>query len=228
MKMKNTFGAAVVAVSSTLLVGLSATAHADTPSFNFVQVDYIISGDADAGMFYGPGPLSKFEVSEGLGLKGAFEVGDLFFVSGETQDITYENSPFVQDFVVTDSTFVGGGAHFPVADMAELYAQVGLARATIANYAANGYGLKLGARVNVGIAEFGAWYQKSEAEFKPGSMTLDYDPEVMGLDVALTFAENAPQLVLGYTEATYELSASNLPSIDIDTDNFSIGVRKTF
>lgn len=211
MKMKSILGATAMTTSAVLVMSLSATAQADIPSFNLVQVDYILSGSADAGMFYGPGPASDFDVKDGLGLKGSFEIGDVFFVSGETQDINYENTPFVQDFALTDSSFIGAGVHFPLADMAELYAQVGLARATIANYAANGYGFKAGARVNIGIAEFGAWYQKSEADFKPSVDSVDYDPEAVGVDVALTFAEDAPQLVLGYTEATYELGISNAP-----------------
>jgi hypothetical protein len=230
MKMKRTLGATAIAASGALLMGLSATAQADTPSFNFVQIDYILSGEVDVGL--SPNNVT-LDANDGFGLKGAFEIGDLFFLSGETLDINYEDKlgtvNLAGDAVtVTDSSFIGGGVHFPLADMAELYAEVGLARATFAGYAANGYGFKAGARVNLGIAEVGAWYQKSQADFDANNQSIDYDPEVMGLDVALTFAEDAPQLVLGYSEATYELSASAIPSTDIDTDNFSIGIRKTF
>lgn len=230
MKTKNTLAVTAISTSAALLIGLSAAAQADTPSFNFVQIDRILSGEAD----FGVAPNNaKVDANDGIGLKGSFEIGDLFFVSGETLDVNYEDKlgefMFPGDaVVVTDSSFVGGGVHFPLADMAELYAEIGLARATFASFAANGYGFKMGARVNVGIAEVGAWYQKSQADFDTNNVTIDYDPEVMGLDVALTFAQDAPQVVLGYSEATYELSASNSPSTDVDTASFSIGVRKTF
>lgn len=229
MKKISRFGAAAITASSALLMGLSATAQAETPSFNFVQIDYVLSGEAKLdGGFGSP----KLDAEDGFGLKGAFEIGNLFFVSAEMLDVNYDDklgnfNVAGETVVVTDSSFVGGGMHFPVVDMAELYAEVGLSRATFANYVGTGYGFKVGARANLGIAEIGAWYQKSQTDFKAGATSVDYDPEAMGLDVAFTFAENAPQLVLGYAEATYELDVA-ATSADIDTDNFTIGVRRTF
>ncbi|MBQ0753383.1 MAG: hypothetical protein KBT87_06880 [Gammaproteobacteria bacterium] len=230
MSKQSTFGATVATASSILLMGLSVTAQADSPSFNFVQIDYVLSGEVDIGAgFVG----AKLDANDGFGLKGAFEIGELFFVSAEMLDVNYDDkfgefNAAGESVIVTDSSFVGGGAHFPIADVAELYGEVGLVRATFTSYVGTGFGFKIGARANLGIAEVGAWYQKSQTDFKAGNTTVDYDPDAMGLDVALTFSEAAPQLVLGYAEATYELGIPATPSTDVDIDSFTIGVRKTF
>ena len=62
---------------------------------------------------------------------------------------------------------------------------------------------------------------------KVGNDTVDIDPEMLGLDVAIEFAPDAPQLVLGYVDATNELKIGSTDA-DVDYDHFSIGVRKSF
>jgi len=71
------------------------------------------------------------------------------------------------------------------------------------------------------------WYNMGETDTKVGTDSLDIDPELLGLDVAISFAPDAPELVLGYVDATHELKIDN-DKLDLDYDHFSIGVRKSF
>ena len=66
-----------------------------------------------------------------------------------------------------------------------------------------------------------------DTDTKVGTESLDIDPELLGLDVAISFAPDAPELVLGYVDATHELKSDNF-EVDVDYDHFSIGVRKSF
>ena len=73
------------------------------------------------------------------------------------------------------------------------------------------------------------WYNMgdtdTDASVGPGS--VDIDPELLGLDVAIAFAPDAPELVLGYVDASHEAEVGNT-KVDVDYDHFSIGVRKSF
>ena len=77
------------------------------------------------------------------------------------------------------------------------------------------------------MIEAALWYNMGSTDTKAGSQTVDIDPELLGLDVAISFAPEAPQLVLGYVDATHELKAGATDA-DIEYDYFSIGVRKSF
>ena len=71
------------------------------------------------------------------------------------------------------------------------------------------------------------WYNMGDTDTKVGLDSLDIEPELLGLDVAIAFAPDAPELVLGYVDASHEIKIAN-DTLDVDYDHFSIGVRKSF
>ena len=87
--------------------------------------------------------------------------------------------------------------------------------------------LEVGARANFEMVTASLWYNMGQTDTKIGTDSLDIDPELLGLDVAISFAPDAPELVLGYVDATHELEIDN-DKLDLDYDHFSIGVRKSF
>ena len=214
---------------AALAGAISQTAMAEAPSFNYVQFDYVISGDSEVS----EGGLSEsFDLEQGFGLQGGFEIGDYVMVMGRHLSLDYEDDlgfalGDTDNAVFNDMTFIGVGAHIPVADMVDLYGAVGFSRPTFIGIAGEGYGLEVGARANFEMVTASLWYNMAETDTKIGGDSLDIDPELLGLDVAISFAPDAPELVLGYVDATHELEIDN-DKLDLDYDHFSIGVRKSF
>ena len=173
----------------------------------------------------------SFDLEQGFGLQGGFEIGDYVMVMGRHVSLDYEDDEdfFVEadNVVFNDMTFIGVGAHLPVADMIALYGAVGFSRPTFTGFSGEGYGLEVGARANFEMVTASLWYNMGDTDTKVGSDSLDIDPELLGLDVAISFAPDAPELVLGYVDATHELKIDN-DKLDLDYDHFSIGVRKSF
>lgn len=221
----------VAALTFAAMVAVAAQpALADAPSFNYVQFDYIVSGDSEIDT----GPASEsLDLQQGYGLQGAFEIGDYVFVMGRHMSLDYEDEigfivgDVVDNSIVNDMTFVGVGGHYLVADLVDIYGAVGFSRPTFFSIAGEGYGLEVGARANFEMVTASLWYHMGRTDTKVGTETIDIDPEMLGLDVAIEFAPDAPQLVLGYVDATNELEVGTTEA-DIDYDHFSIGVRKTF
>jgi len=203
---------------------------ADAPSFNYVQFDYIVSGDTEVKS---AGASESFDLQQGYGLQGAFEIGDYAFVMGRHMSLDYEDDiglglgADLDNAVMNDMTFIGVGGHYLVADLVDLYGAVGFSRPTLLNIAGEGYGLEIGARANFGMVNAGLWYNMGRTDTKAGGDSLDIDPELLGLDVAIEFAPDAPQLVLSYVDAKHEVKIGN-DKLDAEYDHFSIGVRKTF
>ncbi|MCG8437813.1 MAG: hypothetical protein MI751_06990 [Pseudomonadales bacterium] len=214
---------------ATVIAAAGQHVMAEAPSYNYVQFDYVVSGDTQlksSGL-----SSESLDVEQGFALQGAFEIGDYMLVMGRHHALDYDDSDGtflgVDNAVINDMTFIGVGAHLPIADMLDVYGAVGFSRPTYTNVAGEGYGLEVGARVNVEMIEAALWYNMGSTDTKAGSQTVDIDPELLGLDVAISFAPQAPQLVLGYVDATHELKAGATDA-DIEYDYFSIGVRKSF
>jgi len=214
---------------AALAGAISQTAMAEVPSFNYVQFDYVISGDSE---FKSGGVSESFDLEQGFSLQGAFEIGEYGMVMGRHMSLDYEDDQgvalgSVDNAVFNDLTFIGVGAHFPLADMLDVYGAVGFSRPTFVSIGGQGYGLELGARANFEMVTASLWYNMGRTDTKSGPDTVDIDPEVLGLDVAIEFAPDAPQLVLSYVDATHELELGTT-ELDAEYDHFSIGVRKTF
>jgi len=217
-------------------LGLTAgAAHAADPlSFNYIGFDYVVAGDTTFDS--SGGGSVELDLTRGYGIKGAFEVGDIFFVTGETLQLDYDDSDDAlgviagsEAIALNDYTFIGGGAHMPVGDMVEVYGAVGLIRPMFLNFAADGFGVKLGGRVAAGMTEIDLWYQVGQAELDIDGNDVDNDPSMFGLDVAINFAPDAPQLVLGYVDGEFAIDTNGAGlDADIMFDHFSIGVRKAF
>ena len=220
---------------AALAGAISQTAMAEVPSFNYMQFDYVVSGDTEVS----EGGLSEsFDLEQGFGLQGGFEIGDYVMVMGRHLSLDYEDDlgfalGDADNAVFNDMTFIGVGAHIPVADMVDLYGAVGFSRPTFIGIAGEGYGLEVGARANFEMVTASLWYNMGNTDTKvdtdglAGTESLDIDPEMLGLDVAISFAPDAPELVLGYVDATHEIEGDNF-EVDVDYDHFSIGVRKSF
>jgi hypothetical protein len=214
---------------AALAGAISQTATAEAPSFNYVQFDYVVSGDSE---IKSGGVSESFDLEQGFSLQGAFEIGDYGMVLGRHMSLDYEDDlglaiAAVDNAVFNDLTFIGVGAHFPLADMLDVYGAVGFSRPTFVSIGGQGYGLELGARANFEMITASLWYNMGRTDTKSGPDTVDIDPEVLGLDVAIEFAPDAPQLVLSYVDATHELELGTT-ELDAEYDHFSIGVRKTF
>ena len=219
---------------AALAGAISQTAMAEAPSFNYVQFDYMVSGDSEISE---GGVSESFDLEQGFGLQGGFEIGDYVMVMGRHVSLDYEDDEdfFVEadNVVFNDMTFIGVGAHLPVADMIALYGAVGFSRPTFTGFASEGYGLEVGARAHFDMVTASLWYNMGNTDTKvdtdglAGTESLDIDPEMLGLDVAISFAPDAPELVLGYVDATHEIEGDNF-EVDVDYDHFSIGVRKSF
>ncbi|WP_288368655.1 hypothetical protein [uncultured Alcanivorax sp.] len=174
----------------------------------------------------------SFDLEQGFGLQGGFEIGDYVMVMGRHLSLDYEDDEGfalsqADNAVFNDMTFIGVGAHIPVADMVDLYGAVGFSRPTFIGFAGEGYGLEVGARANFEMVTASLWYNMGDTDTKIGTDSLDIDPELLGLDVAISFAPDAPELVLGYVDASHEIKIAN-DKLDVDYDHFSIGVRKSF
>lgn len=217
-------------IVAAMVAALGQPALADAPSFNYVQFDYIVSGDTE---IKSGGVSESLDLQQGLGLNGAFEIGDFAFVMGRHMSLDYEDdlglslASEIENSVVNDMTFVGVGGHYLVGDLVDLYGAVGFSRPTFLNISGEGYGLEIGARANFEMITASLWYHMGRTDTKVGNDTVDIDPEMLGLDVAIEFAPDAPQLVLGYVDATNELKIGSTDA-DVDYDHFSIGVRKSF
>tara|TARA_A100000171_G_C2134169_1_gene148882 strand:- start:2134 stop:2982 length:849 start_codon:yes stop_codon:yes gene_type:complete len=216
---------------AALAGAISQTAMAEVPSFNYVQFDYVLSGDSEVSR----GGLSdSLDLQQGFGLQGGFEVGDYVMVLGRHLSLDYDDDQGagltgVENTALNDMTFIGVGAHFPLADVVDLYGAVGFSRPTLTSFAGEGFGFEVGARANFDMVTASLWYNMgdtdTDASVGPGS--VDIDPELLGLDVAIAFAPDAPELVLGYVDASHEAEVGNT-KVDVDYDHFSIGVRKSF
>ncbi|MBL4570494.1 MAG: hypothetical protein JKY21_04990 [Alcanivorax sp.] len=219
---------------AALAGAISQNAMAEVPSFNYVQFDYVVSGDSEIS---DSGVSESFDLEQGFGLQGGFEIGDYVMVMGRHMSLDYEDDAgfFLEadNVVFNDMTFIGVGAHLPVADMVDLYGAVGFSRPTFTGFAGEGYGLEIGARANFEMVTASLWYNMGNTDTKVdvdgfvGTESVDIDPELLGLDVAISFAPDAPELVLGYVDATHEIKIEN-EKFDVDYDHFSIGVRKSF
>ena len=213
---------------AALAGAISQTAMAEAPSFNYVQFDYMVSGDSEISE---GGVSESFDLEQGFGLQGGFEIGDYVMVMGRHLALDYEDDEgfftSAENVAFNDMTFIGVGAHLPVADMIALYGAVGFSRPTFTGFSGEGYGLEVGARANFEMVTASLWYNMGDTDTKVGSDSLDIDPELLGLDVAISFAPDAPELVLGYVDATHEIESDNF-EVDVDYDHFSIGVRKSF
>ncbi|MCG8394500.1 MAG: porin family protein [Pseudomonadales bacterium] len=221
----------ITSLAFAALAGATGHAFAEAPSFNYVQFDYVISGDTEVdpdGV-----PSETLDLQRGLGIQGAFEIGDYVMVMGRHMALDYEDETgitigSVDNAAVNDMTFIGVGAHMPLADMLDIYGAVGFSRPTFVSVAGEGYGLEIGARANFEMVTASLWYNMGRTDTKAGTDTIDIDPELLGLDVAIEFAPEAPQLVLGYVDATNELELGPTTKADINYDHFSIGVRQNF
>ena len=58
---------------ATLMGTTGQHAFADAPSFNYVQFDYVVSGDSEVSE---GGMSESFDLEQGFGLQGGFEIGD--------------------------------------------------------------------------------------------------------------------------------------------------------
>lgn len=221
-------------IASALGLAAGSAQAAEPLSFNYIGFDYVISGDTTFDV--STGASESFDLTRGYGIKGAFEIGDIFFVTGEVLNLDYDDEDNALGVVagskaiaLNDYTFIGAGAHMPVGDMVEVYGALGLIRPMFLNIAADGFGVKLGGRVAAGMTEIDLWYQVGQAEMDINGNTADNDPSMFGLDVAINFAPDAPQLVLGYADGKFAVDTDGAGlDVDMDFDHFSIGVRKTF
>lgn len=222
-------------VASALILTAGSAQAADPLSFNYVEFDYVVTGDTTFSVSGGGGSIN-FDLTRGYAIKAAFELGDLFFVTGETLQLDYDDSDNDLGLLagsdadaLNDYTFIGAGVHMPIGDIVEVYGALGLIRPTFLNFAGNGFGVKLGGRVSAGMAEIDLWYQVGQAEMDLDGNSVDNDPSMFGLDVAINFAPDAPQLVLGYTDAKFAVDTGGAGlDVDMDFDHFSLGIRKTF
>ena len=64
---------------AALAGAISQTAMAEAPSFNYVQFDYVVSGDSEISE---GGVSESFDLEQGFGLQGGFEIGDYVMVMG--------------------------------------------------------------------------------------------------------------------------------------------------
>ena len=216
---------------ATLMGATGQHAFADAPSFNYVQFDYVVSGDSEVSS---GGVSDSLDLQRGFGLQGGFEIGDYVMVLGRHLSLDYDDDQGfgltgVENTALNDMTFIGVGAHFPLADVVDLYGAVGFSRPTLVAMAGEGDGLEGGARANFDMVTASLWYNMgdTETDASVGSGSVDIDPELLGLDVAISFAPDAPELVLGYVDATHEAEIGTT-KVDVDYDHFSIGVRKSF
>ncbi|WP_323775207.1 outer membrane beta-barrel protein [Alcanivorax sp.] len=217
---------------ATLMGATGQHAFADAPSFNYVQFDYVVSGDSEVNP--DGAPSESLDLQQGFGLQGGFEIGDYVMVLGRHLSLDYDDDAGagltgVENTALNDMTFIGVGAHFPLADMVDLYGAVGFSRPTLVGMAGEGYGLEVGARASFDMVTASLWYNMgdTETDASVGSGSVEIDPELLGLDVAIAFAPDAPELVLGYVDATHEAEIGTT-KVDVDYDHFSIGVRKSF
>lgn len=223
----------IATLAFAALIGATGQhAFADAPSFNYVQFDYVVSGDSKISQ--AGSPSNSLDLQQGFGLQGGFEIGDYVMVMGRHLSLDYDDDQGgsfsgVENTALNDMTFIGVGAHFPLADVVDLYGAVGFSRPTLVAMAGEGYGLEVGARANFEMVTASLWYNMgdTETDASMGAGSVDIDPELLGLDVAISFAPDAPELVLGYVDATYEAEIGTA-KVDVDYDHFSIGVRKSF
>lgn len=228
MIRKHTLKAAIGA--ATLVAGV---AQAEAPSLNEVEIGYVLSGDTEISV---PGTKETLDLDQGYSLKGSFEVGEYVLVSAETLDLTYEDdvglgtsSGSGEPVVFNDYTFIGAGGYMPFADQFTLYGQVGIMRPTFFSFDADGFGVKLGAKASFEMVEIGLSYQTGNADLKVGPDTLDVDPTIIGLDVALSFSPDWPQAVLSYADAKFELDGSAISGkADVEFAPVSLGIRQKF
>lgn len=221
-------------IASALGLAAGSAQAAEPLSFNYVGFDYIVGGETTFDI--SSGASESFDLTRGYSIKGAFEMGDIFFVTGETLNLDYDDSDDALGVIagsdavaLNDYTFIGAGAHMPVGDMAEIYGALGLIRPMFLNIAGDGFGVKLGGRVAAGMTEIDLWYQVGQADMDIDGDSVDNDPSMFGLDVAINFAPDAPQLVLGYADGEFAVDTNGAGlDVDMDFDHFSIGVRKAF
>lgn len=222
----------LLCVTSALILTAGSVQAAQPQSFNYVEFHYVVAGDTTFNI--SGGSSESLDLVRGYEVKAAFELNDMFFVMGETLQLDYDDDAIAvvaesDAAAFNDYTFIGVGAHVPVADMVEVYGALGLIRPMFLNFAGDGFGLKLGGKVSAGMADIDLWYQMGRAKMDLDGTSVDNDPSMFGLDVAISFAPDAPQLVLGYTDATFEIDTGGA-GLDVDQEfnHFSIGVRKTF
>src|SRR5690606_20401802 len=115
----------------TPVVGLAtgSAQAADPLSFNYIGFDYVISGDTTFDI--STGVSEDFDLTRGYAIKGAFELGDVFFVTGETLQLDYDDAEGMlgvisasEALALNDYTFIGAGAHMPVGEVVEVYGAV--------------------------------------------------------------------------------------------------------
>ncbi len=111
---------------ATLMGATGQHAFADAPSFNYVQFDYVVSGDSEVSS---GGVSDSLDLQRGFGLQGGFEIGDYVMVLGRHLSLDYDDDQGfgltgVENTALNDMTFIGVGAHFPLADVVDLYGAV--------------------------------------------------------------------------------------------------------
>ena len=217
----------ITAVAASALAGHAS--GTDRP-FDYLQFSYVVGGDIEFGL--GGGASAELDIERGYVIKGAFALNDMFYVAGESHNLDYDDSTAEllsagDSVVINDLALIGAGLHFPVTADVELYGQLGLARATVAQFSGSGFGVKAGGRIAAGMADVDVWYLFAATDVTASGDKTDIEPSLFGLDVALELAEGAPQLVLGYAAGTTELS-SGTDAVDLDSNAFSVGIRKQF
>lgn len=208
-------------VTSALILTAGSAQAADPRSFSYVEFDYVVTGDTTFHVSGGGGSIN-LDLTRGYAIKAAFELGDLFFVTGETLQLDYDDSNNELGVVaasdakaLNDYTFIGAGAHMPAGDIVEVYGALGLIRPMFLHFSGDGFGVKLGGKVSAGMTEIDLWYQVGRAKMDIDGASVDNDPSILGLDVAINFAPDAPQLVLGYTTPSLQLIPAEPASTSI-------------
>ena len=73
---------------ATLMGATGQHAFADAPSFNYVQFDYVVSGDSEVSS---GGVSDSLDLQRGFGLQGGFEIGDYVMVLGRHLSLDYDD-----------------------------------------------------------------------------------------------------------------------------------------
>ena len=201
----------------------------DPLSFNYFQLTYIFSGDSS---IKATSTDYQFDAQRGYGIDAGFEVGDILYFAGNTTRIAYEDKDGGlalpgDNISVSDSYFFGPGAHFALTDNLEVYGQAGMDRMHFLYVPLDGYGIKVGGRVRLGMAEVNLHYLKGKVDGEYNNETLKYDGDQYGADVALEFSPDYPELVVSYTDGSYDLKYPNAKG-NVDFKQTAIGMRQRF
>jgi hypothetical protein len=206
--------------------GKSAREEPKPLSFNFVQLDYVFSGDTSIET---GNQKQDFDLSRGFAVKGAFEFCHMFYFGGEVLTFDYDGSvggPDEDIYTVNDMSFFGPGAYVGITENIQAYAQIGLQTVHYIYVPLEGFGAKVGARAKIGPTELNAWYQYGDTDGDVNNQTLMLEPTLYGVELALEFAPKMPELVIGYMDGKLEGDVEDTTTtLDIDPSHASLGVR---